>query len=71
MSSSASRSTAVSEPAPPARLTPERLGFLVCPVCHGGLALGGDSVDCTACGRRFPVVDGLPVLLADRALSSR
>jgi uncharacterized protein YbaR (Trm112 family) len=67
----ASRSTAVSQPAAPARLTAERLAFLVCPVCHGGLTLGSGSVDCSGCGRRFPVVDGLPVLLADRALPSR
>jgi uncharacterized protein len=59
------------QPAPPAPLTVERLAFLVCPVCHGSLALGSESVDCSACGRRFPVVDGLPVLLADRALPSR
>jgi len=43
------------------------LDLLVCPVCHASLALGGDVVDCTGCLRRYPIVDGLPVLIASRA----
>jgi len=46
------------------------LNLLVCPVCHDSLRLEGDAVCCTGCLRRYPIVDGLPVLIASRALSS-
>ena len=44
------------------------LDQLVCPVCHGALALTAQTVDCTVCHRRYPIVDDLPVLIASRAL---
>lgn len=39
-------------------------GFeLVCPVCHGELAeISGESWQCTACDREYPVVLGIPDL---------
>jgi len=43
------------------------LRWLVCPVCHGALALDTDSVQCSGCGRRYPIVDGIAVLLTERA----
>jgi uncharacterized protein YbaR (Trm112 family) len=46
------------------------LDKLVCPVCHSALALTPVTVDCLGCGRRYPIVDGLPVLIASRALGS-
>ena len=45
------------------------LDRLVCPVCHAPLALRPETVACTACHRRYPIVDGLPVLIASRALA--
>jgi hypothetical protein len=40
------------------------LRLLACPACHAGLTLlDPKTVLCTACGRRFPIRDGLPVLL--------
>ena len=42
---------------------------LACPVCHAGLCLTETTVDCTGCGRRYPIVDGLPVLIAERAIA--
>ena len=50
-------------------LTQAQLEHLVCPVCHSPLALRAATVDCTACGRRYPIEDGLPVLLAGRAIT--
>jgi hypothetical protein len=47
---------------------------LACPVCHASLQLqSGHNLEaaailCTGCARRYPIVDGLPVLLAERAL---
>jgi uncharacterized protein YbaR (Trm112 family) len=51
-------------------LTPlfaKHLDELVCPVCHGMLMLSECGVDCVGCGRGYPIVDGLPVLIASRA----
>jgi uncharacterized protein YbaR (Trm112 family) len=50
-------------------LQAEDLRWLVCPVCHQALVLDGDMVRCGGCGRPYPVVDGIPVLLGDRVLN--
>ena len=39
------------------------LDLLVCPVDRGELAPEGSGLICRSCGRRFPVVDGIPNLL--------
>jgi uncharacterized protein len=40
------------------------LRLLACPACHAGLTLlDPETVLCSACGRRYPIRDGLPVLL--------
>ena len=54
------------------RLTQKDLEWLRCPVCRSSLALVGAEgmaaeVRCTSCGRGYPVVEGLPVLLENRA----
>jgi uncharacterized protein YbaR (Trm112 family) len=50
----------------------EALDLIVCPACHGRLTLTGATVvDCTACGRRYPVVDGIPALLMDPVARQR
>jgi uncharacterized protein len=41
---------------------------LACPVCHEPLRFAGDQITCTPCIRTYPVIDGIPVLIADRAL---
>jgi uncharacterized protein YbaR (Trm112 family) len=50
--------------------------ILACPCPeHAELRIGtptdpeADALTCTACGRSFPVTDGIPVLLLDEALS--
>jgi uncharacterized protein YbaR (Trm112 family) len=40
---------------------------LACPVCMGALRLRETAVQCTACGRTYPIVDGIPVLIAERS----
>ena len=37
---------------------------LVCPVCFGALRFSEVAVECCACGRNYPVEDGIPVLIA-------
>ena len=42
---------------------------LVCPVDHADLIqdLENRVLECTECGRRYPVRDGIPVMLVDQA----
>jgi len=48
-------------------LRPEDLRWLACPVCLSSLALETTVVRCTGCTRSYPIIDGIPVLLANRA----
>jgi len=43
------------------------LKILVCPQCHGELALEDDRLVCQACGLRYPIRDGIPVMLIEEA----
>lgn len=60
-----------------ADIAPELLAIIVCPACHGELALVGDDAStrpelvCQGCGLAYPVRDGIPVLLVDEARSTR
>jgi uncharacterized protein YbaR (Trm112 family) len=40
---------------------------LACPACHGDLRAEESRLVCTACGRRYPIVDGIPALIIERA----
>ena len=53
----------------PQPLTAEDLRWVVCPVCRKALQLESTAVRCQGCGRRYPIVDGIPVLLAERTLT--
>lgn len=45
------------------------LPHLACPCDkHGSLTLDNLELVATCCGRRFPVVDGIPVLLLSEAI---
>lgn len=43
--------------------------ILVCPVDHGDLRqdVGAARLECATCGRRYPVRDGIPVMLVEEA----
>ncbi|GFO61601.1 hypothetical protein GMST_39260 [Geomonas silvestris] len=43
------------------------LPILACPSCHGPLDQAPDALCCPACRLRFPVRDGIPVLLVEAA----
>ena len=56
-------------------LDPQLMDILACPSDdHAPLQAGtasdpsADVLTCTSCGRGFPVVDGVPVLLLDEAI---
>jgi uncharacterized protein YbaR (Trm112 family) len=49
-------------------IDPELLAVLACPSAdHAPLREEADALVCTVCASRFPVRDGIPVLLADDA----
>ncbi|HZJ07715.1 MAG TPA: Trm112 family protein [Nocardioidaceae bacterium] len=50
-------------------LDPALLEIIVCPACHGSLAVdeGAQELVCTSCGFAYPVRDDIPVLLVDEA----
>jgi uncharacterized protein YbaR (Trm112 family) len=39
---------------------------LACPACLGALRLDTGKLVCAQCSRAYPVVDGIPVLIAGR-----
>ena len=48
-------------------LDKELLEILACPVCKGSLRMDESSLVCTSCRLRYPIRDGIPVLLAEEA----
>jgi len=48
-------------------LDKELLDILACPACRAEVRLEGERIVCTACGRRYPVRDGIPIMLVEEA----
>jgi uncharacterized protein YbaR (Trm112 family) len=48
-------------------ISADLLAILVCPVDKQDLRLEGEALVCTACGRRYPIEDGIPNMLVDEA----
>ncbi|MFH1726405.1 MAG: Trm112 family protein [Elusimicrobiota bacterium] len=48
-------------------IDPELLNILACPACKGPLedAGGEEALACRSCGRRYPVREGIPILLVE------
>lgn len=45
----------------------ELLDILACPECKADVRLEGEKIVCTACGLRYPIRDGIPVMLVEEA----
>ena len=45
----------------------ELLKILACPVCKADVVLKDNKIVCTQCGRKYPVRDGIPIMLVDEA----
>jgi hypothetical protein len=52
-------------------LDPSVVAQLACPACLGDLRLEEDRLRCTVCGRAYPIVDGIPVLIPGRDVGSK
>jgi uncharacterized protein YbaR (Trm112 family) len=55
----------------PFQFNPIVIEQLACPVCQGNLQMDEARLVCAGCGRAYPIVDGIPVLIAGREESSR
>jgi uncharacterized protein YbaR (Trm112 family) len=47
----------------------ELLEILACPACHGDIRYNEplDALDCCKCRKRYPVKDGIPVMLIEES----
>ena len=43
------------------------LAILACPACKGDVELRDEKIVCIQCGRKYPIKDGVPVMLVDEA----
>jgi len=48
-------------------IDPKLLELLSCPACGGDVTLDKEKIICLKCGRKYPIRNGIPVLLADQA----
>lgn len=48
-------------------IDPKLLEILACPLCKTDVTLKGDAIVCSSCGRKYPVRDGIPVMLIEEA----
>lgn len=45
----------------------ELLEILACPACKSDVIERQDRIVCKKCGKRYPIKDGVPVMLIDEA----
>ncbi|MCX5696113.1 MAG: Trm112 family protein [Candidatus Omnitrophica bacterium] len=45
----------------------ELLDILACPACKGDVEFKKSRIVCKKCGKKYPVKDGIPVMLIDEA----
>lgn len=48
-------------------IDPKLLEILACPACKTDVKLEQDRLVCVQCGRRYPIRDGIPVMLIEEA----
>ncbi len=48
-------------------INPDLLNILACPACKTAVKLDGERIMCSRCGRRYPIRDGIPVMLVEEA----
>jgi len=48
-------------------ISKELLDILACPVCKDAVVQEEDAIVCLKCARRYPVKEGIPVMLIEEA----
>ena len=48
-------------------IDPKLLEILACPACKTPIKEEGERLVCSRCGRRYPIRDGIPVMLVEEA----
>lgn len=48
-------------------ISDELLNILACPACKTEVELKENKICCTQCGRKYPIRDGIPVMLIEEA----
>jgi uncharacterized protein YbaR (Trm112 family) len=46
------------------------LQLLACPACLAAVHQEGEWIVCEGCGRRYPIRDGLPIMLVEEAVEA-
>jgi len=54
-------------PGEPTLIDKDLLDILACPACRAEVRLEADRIVCTSCGKRYPVRDGIPIMLIEEA----
>lgn len=44
----------------------ELLDILACPACKSDVELKGDKIVCKKCAKKYPIRNGIPVMLIDQ-----
>ena len=50
-------------------LNRELLEILACPMCKADVELKKSELVCVKCGRRYPIIDGIPYMLPDELMA--
>ena len=50
-------------------LNKELIEIMVCPDCRGKVTETDDFVKCNSCGKRYPIRDGIPIMLISEAIT--
>ena len=45
----------------------ELLDILACPACRGDVEEKNGKITCKSCGQKYPINEGIPVMLIDEA----
>jgi len=45
----------------------ELIDILACPACKKDVELKGDKIVCKSCGKKYPIKNGIPIMLIDEA----
>jgi hypothetical protein len=48
----------------------ELLDILACPACKQAVKLEEGKIVCTQCGRKYPIKDGIPIMLIEESEQS-